>query len=367
MRVVYVSTLERGGPVSHLRQLAPAVAALGPGVRVVCPSEAAADGFRANGLDTVVAPIAHKLDVRGASQLWGVFEDADVVHTHDRRAGLFARPQARARRSATVHTLHGLPEEIAPRLGRDDEPVPPGVSRLKLEWLLRGYPRIEAALTALGTAVAPSEAMADFLRGAGVAERRIAVIPYGVSLREPARRNAGPFTLAVASNLEHWKGIDVLLDACARSESKPRLEVYGDGMLRGDLERQARDLGVAATFHGFVPDFPDRLDGVDVYVQPSRADNLPISVLEAMAAGVPVIGTRVGGVPEEVADGVTGLVVEVDDAPALAAAIDRLATDPEFRSTLGAAGADRVAERFSADGVARRMVDLYERLCASST
>jgi glycosyltransferase involved in cell wall biosynthesis len=104
-----------------------------------------------------------------------------------------------------------------------------------------------------------------------------------------------------------------------------------------------------------------------VLVQPSRADNLPLSILEAMAAGLPVVGTRVGGIPELVVDGKTGLLVEPENPRALADALEQLAGDPERARELGRNGAARAAEHFSPDGIAARMVALYEDLCASST
>lgn len=368
MKVVYVSTLERGGPLSHLRMLAPGVAGLGAEVLVVCATDGVAESFRSLEVDAVAAPLGHKLDLRGAARVWPLLEGADVVHTHDRRAGLLVRPQARARGARAVHTLHGLPEEIAPRLGRNGAPVPPGVSRARLAWLLHGYPRVEAALTALGDVVTPSAAMAGFLTEHGVAKRRVHVIPYGVPPGKPVRGSTDrPFTVGTAANLEYWKGIDVLVKACVAVQVPVRLEVYGDGALRGELERQARAAGVDAQFHGFVDDFPARLHGLDVFALPSRADNFPVSILEAMASGLPVVATRVGGVPELVADGETGLLVEPDDASALSRALDRLGADPQLRACLGERGAQRVAERFTADGVARQMLTLYERLCGSST
>ena len=111
----------------------------------------------------------------------------------------------------------------------------------------------------------------------------------------------------------------------------------------------------------------EQLPQLDVLVQPSRADNLPLSILEAMAAGLPVVGSRVGGIPELIVDGVTGFVVEPESPRALADALERLAASPELRKELGGKGAERVAEHFSSEQVARRMVALYEELCASST
>jgi glycosyltransferase involved in cell wall biosynthesis len=370
MRVVYVSTIEHGGPITHLRQLAPRVAEAGVDVRVLCGSEALASNFRDLGIETEAVPMAHKLDLPGAAALWPRVEGADVVHTQDRRAGLFGRVAGRLRRARVVHTLHGMPEEIAARIGRDDAPDPPGVSRARLEWLLHGYLPIEAGLARLGHVVAPSRAMVDFMLAHGFPASRVHVVPYGVeavSNGATAEKDADVLVAGVAVNLEYWKGIDVLIDAAGLVSAPLRLQIYGKGSLQEALERRAREASVDAHFHGFVPDLRERLSDLDVLVQPSRADNLPLAVLEAMAAGLPVVGTRVGGIPELVVNGETGFVVEPEDPPALAEALDSLAGNPELRRKLGDAGRRRGLEHFSPDGTARRMVEFYEELCASST
>ena len=369
MKVVYVSTIERGGPVTHVKQLAPRVAAEGVDVRVLCGSEAVAESFRELGLDAEAVPVAHKLDVLGGGRaLWRKLDGADLVHTHDRRAGLFGRLAGRLRGARVLHTLHGMPEEIAARVGRPGAPEPPGVSRARIAWLEHGYLPIEAGLTRLGHVVAPSRAMADFMVAHGFAPGLLHVIPHGIELAdgsavEPEERDV--LVAGVAANLEYWKGVDVLIEAARLVQAPLRLEIYGVGPLAGELRRQAE--GLDAHFHGFAYDMQARLAQVDVLVQPSRADNLPLSILEAMAGGVPVVGTRVGGIPELVVDGNTGLVVEVEDPAGLAAALDALAADPAWRRELGRRGRERAAEHFSAEGVARRMVALYEDLCASST
>jgi glycosyltransferase involved in cell wall biosynthesis len=211
--------------------------------------------------------------------------------------------------------------------------------------------------------------MADFMLQHGFPARLVHVIPYGIELAEPVGRPASSDVLVagVAANLEYWKGIDVLIEAARLAEAPVRLEIYGVGALREQLEAQAREAGVDAFFHGFVSDMRGPFSSIDVLVQPSRADNLPLSILEAMAAGLPVVGARVGGIPELVDDGVTGLVVEPENPSALAGALDSLAGDAERRRKLGEAGRVRAAERFSAEGIARRTVELYRELCGSST
>jgi glycosyltransferase involved in cell wall biosynthesis len=367
MRVVYVSTIERGGPLTHLKQLAPRVAAEGLDVHVLCGDEAVAESFRTLGVSAETVLVEHKLDLRGAASFWPRVRGADVVHTHDRRAGLYGRIAGRARGAQVVHTLHGLPEEIAARIGRDDAPDPPGVTRGRIEWLLHGYLGIERGLTRLGHVVSPSQALADFMLAHRFPGRLLHVIPYGIeagSVNEvPSEGDA--LVAGVASNLEYWKGVDVLLEAARLVQAPLRLEIYGDGSLRDELERQAA--GLDARFHGFVSDMREPLGGLDVLVQPSRADNLPLAVLEAMAAGLPVVGARVGGIPELVADGETGFVVDPEDPPALAAALESLARDRGRLAELGRAGRERVATHFSAEQVGRRTIALYRELCGSST
>ena len=368
MRVVYVSTIERGGPLAHLVQLAPRVAAAGAEVHVLCATDSIAESFRGLGVSAEAVPVGHKLDLLAGSRLWQRLEGADVVHTHDRRAGLFGRLCGRLRGAHVLHTLHGMPEEIAARIGRPDAPDPPGVSRGRLVWLEHGYLPLEAGLTRLGHVVAPSQAMADFLLAHGFSPRRLHVIPLGV---EPgAIRASGQHDVlvaGVAANLEYWKGIDLLIEAVRLADVPARLEIFGTGSLREALERQANEAGVDARFHGFVADVGERLPELDVLVQPSRADNLPVSILEAMAAGLPVVGTRVGGIPELIVDGVTGFVVEPESPRALADALEQLGESPERRKQLGSKAAERVAEHFSPEEVAGRMVALYRELCASST
>jgi glycosyltransferase involved in cell wall biosynthesis len=368
MRVVYVSTIERGGPLTHVLQLAPRVAAEGVDVHVLAGNEPLAASFRALGVSAEALSVTHKLDVRGGRELWRRLDRADVVHSHDRRAGLFGRLAGRMRGARVLHTLHGMPEEIAARIGRPDAPDPPGVSRGRIAWLEHGYLPIEAGLTRLGHVVAPSQAMADFMLAHRFPPRLLHVIPYGIELGDGAARPEHDVLVAgVAANLEYWKGIDVLLEAAALTQSPVRLEIYGVGTLAGELEQQARELGVDARFHGFERDIRARMVELDVLVQPSRADNLPLAVLEAMACSLPVVGTRVGGIPELVVDGETGLVVEAENPAALAVALDTVAARPEWRRDLGRRARERAAEHFSAEGVARRAVALYEELCASST
>ena len=363
MRVVYACSLTAGGPLTHVRDLAPNVAAEGVDVKVVCANENIAESFRAAGVEAVARPLRSKLDAPGAARAWPELAGADIVHTHDRRTGLLVRPLAPGRGARSVHSFHGVPDELFGRVGRQVPVEDPTASRARLFWLEHGLLRMEALLSHFGTVVVPSQALADYVSAHGFPRSRLHVIPNGIAVRrgEPAPAH-DPVVIGTAALLERRKGIDVLLEASARLETPHRLVIYGDGPLRAELEERAHDLGAPAEFPGFVTDVEDRIAELDVFVLPSRGENLPIAILEAMAAALPVVATRVGGVPEVVVDGETGLLVEPEDTAGLAAALDRVAGDDELRQRLGRAGATRVVEHFDATSTARRMVELYRNL-----
>jgi glycosyltransferase involved in cell wall biosynthesis len=367
--VVYVSTLTEGGPVSYLLNLAPAVAHAGASVRLVCGNREVAARARSLGLDADAAPLRSKADVARAAQLWPRLRGAEIVHTQDRRALLLCGAAARAVGARLVHTYHGLPNELVGLPGRPlARPTGP---RLRGAWLLHGQLRVEALLAGLGSLVVPSHAMAGFLAAHGFAPGRIHVLPSRIDIRrwEPGSPHR-LVRLATVARLERHKGVDVLIDACSRLVDRGgpvHLDVYGDGSLRADLERRASTHGVDATFHGHVTCVRDRLLEADLFVLPSRGENLPISILEAMAIALPVIATRVGGIAELVQDGTTGLLVEPDDVDGLADALAALLGDAERRAAMGRSGVCRIAEHFEASEAGTEMLDLYRRLCASST
>jgi glycosyltransferase involved in cell wall biosynthesis len=363
VKVVYVSSLASGGPVSHLLDLAPSVAGLGIEVKVVCSGDNLVRKFAELGVEAVSIPLRHKLDFRRAASIWSQLDGADIVHTHDRRTGLLVRPQARIRRKAAVHTLHGVPGELWVAAESKQALVPPGTSRAELAWLRQGVLRMEAALSHLGAVVVPSHALARFLVANGFPARRITVIPNGtVVIRSEPGPTHDPIVVGTAAILEHHKGIDVLIDACAQVEAPLRLEVFGAGSLRAELEQRATSVGIDHRFHGYVTNIRERLLDLDIFVLPTRAENLPIAILEAMACALPVIATRVGGIPELVSDGETGILVDPDDCRALAQAIERLAINGAERERLARNGVGRIAGYFSSAEVARRMVRLYAEL-----
>jgi glycosyltransferase involved in cell wall biosynthesis len=176
------------------------------------------------------------------------------------------------------------------------------------------------------------------------------------------------FILSVASH-DEWKGLDVLIQAIAlllEEGEAVRLVLVGDGPLRSELEHLAARLGVhqQIEFIGYQPrrEVARLLNECTLFVLPSRSESLGIAVVEALACGKPVVATAVGGIPEIVEDGTSGILVEPEDARGLAAAIRRLLGNPALRARLGRAGRLRVQNAFRWQRMAERYVRAYEEL-----
>lgn len=177
----------------------------------------------------------------------------------------------------------------------------------------------------------------------------------------------GPVALHVANFLP-VKGHDILVRALAkvRDRGVPLTVVTaGDGNERPAIEAQAAQLGLGPEhirFLGFRSDVPDLLAAADFFVLPSRMEGLPLAVLEAMSHGLPIVTTRIGGNPEVVTDGEHGLLVPIEDPDALAAALVRIAENPDLRRTLGEAGRKRVEKEFTFVEMTRKYQAIYDRL-----
>lgn len=172
-----------------------------------------------------------------------------------------------------------------------------------------------------------------------------------------------PFLVGSVGRMHPVKGFDVLVEAFAlfrTARPDSRLLLVGDGAIRGEIEAQVARLGLReqVTFLGDRNDVADLLAGFDLFVLASRWEGIPVVVLEAMAARVPVVATAVGGTPEVVEEGVTGLLAPAEDAAALAAAMVRLAGDEALRTRLVQAAFDSVEQDFST----ARAADIYEEL-----
>ncbi|MDD4050983.1 MAG: glycosyltransferase family 4 protein, partial [candidate division Zixibacteria bacterium] len=166
---------------------------------------------------------------------------------------------------------------------------------------------------------------------------------------------------------------DLVLDALAAAlKEYPRLSLtmLGGGPMRNALEAQAASLGISAavTFHDWV-EMEESVQWIgesDIMVMPSRREAFGVAAVEAAACGIPVIATRVGGIPEIVEDGISGILISPGDSQALSKAILRLATDSELRAAMGRAGRKIAEERFDLNQNLNQMEAIYREVLSAS-
>ena len=278
---------------------------------------------------------------------WCRENDIAVVHTWDIYSNIFGLPGA---------ALAGVPLRIGSRRGLGG---PPGVRRLQ-----------KLACRAAHRMVANSRAAASQLMAQGVPASHIDIIPNGIEMSMfPVRHHRPrPRKVAVVARLWPEKRIDVLIAAAPRvlaRYSDVEFQIVGDGPCRDQLMAQARDAGVLShiAFIGHRDDVPAILAGADLFVLPSESEASPNAIFEAMAAGLPVVASRVGGIPELVADGVTGLLVPPADPDALAAALLDLLDQPGRAMAFGKAARERIEQQYSFE----RMVAQFESLYRSGS
>ena len=316
--------------------------------------------FAAAGLEVVFLEKRLGFDPRMFWRVAGVLRRIrpDLVHTH-RPVLQYALPSLLGRfRTRTVHTVHNV-------AGRE---VTGRGSKLG-HWLA-----IRAGIAPVAICQAVADSVLDVY---GVPPR--AVIPNGIPVAAfsapRVRRGAWRAGLGLpddaviftcVARLSAQKNVGALLQAFAgvRGGGATRLLLCGDGEERRPLELEARRLGLGerVRFLGSRTDVPEVLGASDVFVLPSLYEGHPLSVMEAMAAGLPVIATAVGGVPEVVRAGETGLLVQPGGVAALAAAMERLAGDAAERGRLGRRGAQVAAARFDVAHMAAAYDRLYQAL-----
>ena len=219
---------------------------------------------------------------------------------------------------------------------------------------------------AASATVCVSDPVRDWVRAHTFGER-VHTVPNGVSTTRirPAAEAAGDPVVTFVGTLKPWHGVDVLVDALARARAPWRLRVIGDGPQCEALTEQARALGVEVDFRGAVApaEIPDHLAGSAIGVAPYPATAAetdqyfsPLKIYEYLAAGLPVVASRVGQVPAIVRDGLTGLLVAPSDPDALAAALDALARDEVTRRAMGHAARAEAEAHHSWTGVVDRIL-----------
>jgi glycosyltransferase involved in cell wall biosynthesis len=368
--VSLLTRLNVGGPAQQVlllhRHLPPRLpAVLAAGRPPTQEGELSAQGLEVRHVPLVrpVRPVTDAAALAAVTRLLAATRPG-VLHTHMAKAGAVGRLAAtllpRRRRPRVVHTFHGHVLDGYFGAGRQRAFV-------ELErWLARRSDLL----------VAVSEEVRDELLELRIGRPgQYEVIPLGIDLdRYEGLRPTGALRRAVGvgpevplagvlGRLVPVKDHATLLEALARL---PRLHlaVLGDGERRHELTALARQLGVAerAHFTGWWQDVPGALGDLDVVVLSSRHEGTPVALIEALAAGRPVVATNVGGVPSVVEDGVTGWLCPPGDAEALAAALEGALADPAAARARAERGRERVVARF---GVARMVADhvaLYDGL-----
>ncbi len=340
-----------------LTTLLPALIAAGQPTELLClnveGSAAGAVGAVCEqlGVRVTYQPLQRGLDPRDLLRLHrslGAMNPA-LLHTHGYKAAILAGAVALFRRIPVMGSVHSE-RRSAPELVRN----------LAVETqLLKRFPQLAAV----------SRGVQADLIARGVAADKICVVHNGISdpgTPAPFAPDA-PFRLAVVGRLVEPKNVQVAIRALAQLAGRglrPRMAIIGDGPELASLGALATAEGVAdfVDFMGYVHDVPAFLTPETIFVMPSRSEGIPISLLEAMSRGVPIVATTVGGIPEVISDGAHALLVPPDDAHALATAIERLLRHRELAKRLATAARARYCSDFRVSQMRDRYLAMYHTL-----
>jgi glycosyltransferase involved in cell wall biosynthesis len=305
-------------------------------------------------------PMRSRFDLRPAWQLARLVRarEFNIIHSHTPRTALVGQIAARLAGVPLVHHVHG---HTATEVGRG--------------WLARLAAHAErVSLSHASAIIAVSPSAAKYIRQWGVSAELIHLVRNGVPRRRDlANRNPpeGVWTLGMVALLRPRKGLEVLLEALAilqHRETPVRLRVIGGFDTPQYLEQSMRladELGITnhVEWRGFRQNINDELNGLDLLVLPSiLAEGMPMAVLEAMAAGVPPIGSRVDGIADVIRHGEDGLLVEPNDANALANAVVEVITGKHRWQTLRANALASHVERFSDTAMAAGVAGIYRHV-----
>ncbi|MEK6809059.1 MAG: glycosyltransferase family 4 protein [Nanoarchaeota archaeon] len=194
-------------------------------------------------------------------------------------------------------------------------------------------------------------------------KKKMVVIHNGIEEFELSYKPKEIFTAGAIAELHKIKGLDILLQSWSKFIKKcdAKLIIYGEGEEKDSLQNMARNMGIYDTieFKGFVDNARTFLPSFDVFILPSRSENLPYAILEAGFAGLPVIATSVGGVPEIIESGISGILIPKEDSEAIFSSLVLLSEDPKLRERLGANLKSTVQENFSIDKMLEKTFKLY--------
>ena len=356
---------EKGGSRSHIIELCKGLTEAGHTTELVCFLEdAVAEAAREHGVRVTVMPMGNIFDLRAVKKLERFIrqQSPDLVHTHGVRANLIGRLAARAAGVPVVTTVHSsIYQDYAQPLKK--------LLYHRIEKLTRKY-------TDRFIAVAGS--LKQELEGDGIAGDKIDVVYNGLSpdftevIPGPALREelgVSPETpiLITIGRMELVKNQEMLLQVCSLLKERGMVfqaVIVGDGPLSPQLKKSAAALELkdCVSFLGFRKDIFRLLSGADVFLLTSRMEGLPITLLEAMATGTPVIVTGVGGMPEVIRLAGNGWTVGVDEVEAFAQRVTALLENAELRGEMASRGRAAVEKYFSHTAFIAATVAVYEKV-----
>jgi len=376
-----IARLNVGGPALHVTYLTRGLTERGYETTLVAgdvgrgeesmafvAEQAGVDVLRLPGLSRDLSPVR---DLVSAWRLARIIRrlEPDILHTHTAKAGAIGRAATMLalsrRRRVVVHTFHG--HVLRGYFGRAGA------------LLFRMIEMVLARATDRLVAVSPE--VRDELVALGVAPRRkFSVIRLGIELEprvafdgdtaEVRRRHAIPaskFVVGWFGRITAVKRTDDLLTMLTGLRERgvdAMLLIVGDGDDRGRLEQRAHDLGIARSclFLGYQEDVAPWYAVCDAVILTSAHEGTPVTIIEALAAGRPVVATRVGGIPDVVDEGETGFLVRQGDTHAMAERLEILARDPERRVAMGQEGRVRMLQRYAVERLVADVDALYREL-----
>lgn len=270
-------------------------------------------------------------------------QNISLIHSHGYRAALGAGLGAIASgvpHVTTIHTEIGANKDIG-IAGKAAQIAAGGLSR---------------------RVIAVSKRIAD-----SFAPHKVRLVSNGVEIRPLKSRDRIPGKIiGVAARLSPEKGVDLFIEAAsmiAEMERDARFVIIGEGPLRGELEARAKELGLDGrlAFKGFVDNVEEELRSIDVLVIPSRSEGQPMVLLEAMAAGCPVVAADVGGVADVLSGG-CGTMVPPNDPAAIARAVLRILSSPEEALRIAEAGRKRAEEAYSVERMVEETMNIYREV-----
>jgi glycosyltransferase involved in cell wall biosynthesis len=350
-----------GGAQTHVRDLAVALKARGEEVIVLAGSGGALfealeeKGVSCRLLKNLMHPINPLKDLLAYLEIKSIIKELnpDLVSTHSNKAGLLGRLAAAALGVPVVHTSHGF------LFGGSGNNI-----------TCRFYCLMEKFASAHGNmviAVAKSEYdLARRLRV--IPPEKMTVIYNGLpesGFGQTARPEAEPASIIMVARFVRPKDQQTLIRAMdGLQELSWYLTLVGDGSGQPDAERLVKELGLTelVTFAGVRPDVEELLAASSIFVLSTWREGFPISVLEAMRAGLPVVASRVGGIAEAVTEGTTGLLFKAGDHAELRKCLATLINNPLLRRQMGEAGRERFLECFTLELMVEQTVAIYHKL-----